>query len=112
MRDVVFVKRQSASFADVLASVGKTASARVCNFVSAHGTLVTGYVYNLNDVFVIIFSAHCKLYSLLQNCTFLVYTATHCGGVSRHNDFGYFKHIFKQGITPRLTRNLTKHFIF
>ena len=85
--DMMLVERDGAEAADVLAAVCKAAAAGVGDFVSAHRALVAGDLDDLDDVGVILVSAHSELYSLSENGALLIDAAAHCGSVSGYDHF-------------------------
>ena len=64
MSNVILVKRDSSALTHVLTAVSKTSSAGICYFISCRRTFITGNIDNLNDVGVVLISAHDHLYSL------------------------------------------------
>ena len=61
MCNVVLVKTNRTEFANIFAAVRKTAAARVCYLLAAHGALVAGGFNNLYNIGVLFIAAHCKL---------------------------------------------------
>ena len=111
MRYVIVVKGKRTEFTNVLTAVSKTAAASVSYLKAANGTLVASDLDNLNNVGVIPISAKRKLYSLAENCSFLVYTATH-GGLFAGNELcGYVEEVLKKLILPRESGYLAQNLI-
>ena len=112
MSNVVVVKGNCTTLTHVLTTVGKTSAAGCGNFVTCGRAFIAGDIDNLNNVLVILITAHGDLYTLTENSALLIDTAAHCGVGTGRDDLGYLHDIFKQGIAPRLARYLTQYFIF
>ena len=112
MCNVVVIKSDCTFFADILASVSKTASAGICYFVTADRTFVAGNIDNFNHVGIELIAAHCNLYSFGKNCTFFINTATHCGFITGNKILGDIENVVIQGIIPRESCNFTQNFVF
>ena len=112
MRDVVFVKGQRAFFANVLATVGKTASASVCDLISADGTFITSDLDDLDDVGILSVAADGKLDTLAEDRALLVYTATHRRLVSGNDGLGNVDAVLKKRVVPGKASNLAEYLIF
>jgi hypothetical protein len=110
--NVVLVEADSAAFANVLATVCKTAAASVRYFVTAYGAFVASDVDNLDDVGVLFVSADRELNAFAENCSFLVYAATHCGFVAGNDLLGDIHHTLEECAVPREACNLTQNLIF
>ena len=101
------VERNCAALAGIFAAVSKAAAAGISDLIARSGTLVTRDVDNLDNVGIILLSAHSNLNALRKYCALLVYAAAHRGSLSRYDYLGDIKHIVKQGIVPRLTCNFS-----
>ena len=109
---MVMVKGKSTLFADILASVSKTATARISNLIACRRAFVTGYINYLNYIRVVLIAAHSKLNTLCQNRSFFIYAATHCRLIARNDYCGYIKQILLKCSLPFLFCDLTQHLVF
>lgn len=112
MRDMVFVEGQRALLANVLATVGETASAGVCDLVSADGTFIASDLDYLDDVGILSVAADGKLDTLAEDRALLVYAATHRRLVSGNDGLGNVDAVLKEGIVPGKASNLAEYLIF
>ena len=106
------IKGYGTEFADVLATVCKTAAASVRDFVTAYGAFVASDVDNLDDVGVLFVSADRELNAFAENCSFLVYAATHRRFVAGNDLLGDIHHPLEECAVPREACNLTQNLIF
>ena len=90
----------------------KTSSASVRDFISANGALIAGNINNLDNVRIILVSAHRKVYALLENGSFLINAATHCRSFSRNDYFRDIVKVFVQSVFPCLSGNLSQNLVF
>ena len=61
MRHMICIKCNRTTPAHILASMGKTAPARLRDYITAYRTLVAGDINDLDHIFVGTIPAHCKL---------------------------------------------------
>ena len=112
VRYVIVVEGDSSALAHVLATVSKTAAARACYLVTAHRTLVAGYIYNLNDVLVARVTAHSDFYTLAENGAFLINAAAHSRLSAGNNGFRDVEGSLGKSARPSLARDLAQNLIF
>ena len=112
MRDVIMVKSYCAKATHVLATVGKTAPARVGDFIAAHRAFVARDVDNFDDVRVVFVAAHRHFDALCKDCPFFIYATTHRRDFPRDDDFRNIQNVFFKRACPRLLCNFAQHLIF
>ena len=112
MSHVIVVEADSAEFANVLTTVGKTSAAGVGNLVASYGTLVASDLNNLDNVGVVLVTAHSNLYSLAEYRSLLVYAATHSRLVAGNDHLGNIHNVFKKSVFPGKTCYFSENFIF
>ena len=110
--NVVVVEGDGASLTYVFTSVCETAAAGIGNFITCGRTFVTSDVDNLNDVGVILVTAHNHFYAFAEDGSFLINTATHGGGLSGNDHLGNVQNFFEQSIVPCASCDFTKHLVF
>jgi hypothetical protein len=103
MGNVIVIEGDRPEPTNILATVSEASAAGVGNLKAANRTLVTGYIDNLNDIGIILITAHGNLNALTKYSTFLVNTAAHCCFLAGSKLCGNIHHIFKQGVVPRKT---------
>ena len=110
--NVVFVKGDSTLLTYVFATVSKTAAANVSYLITTYRTFVASSGDNLDDIGVGTVAAHCELYAVVNDRSFLVYAATHGRFVTGNDNIGDIGYVFKKILGPCKTCNLTKNLIF
>ena len=110
--NVVGIERDSTELTNVLATVCKTAAASVGNLVSAYGTLITCELNNLDNVGVVLIAAHSNLYSLGNDSTLLVNTATGGCLLTGNDGLRHVEEVLNKLVIPSKPCNLTKHLVF
>ena len=111
VRHVVFVERNRAETAYVLATVRKATAAGVGYFVTAHRAFVARDIDNFDDVRLIVIQPHGDAHALRQNRAFLINAATHRGNFAGNDGFGDVDRGLRKSARPRFARNFAQNFV-
>jgi hypothetical protein len=99
------------STAHFLTAMRDAAAANVRYFITSDGALVAGEVHDLNDIGVVLVSAHSQLDSLRQNRPLFIDATPHCRMRPRRDAFWNIGNVLKQIASKGMPRNLAQNLI-